>query len=122
MTIRVKFRVDGDVVETMLIENRDIGPQIRQHNACGLEAGDSAVLDVHTKHCDACESSVAEQIGLSDDEIAKIKQWRTRKADGISSGELGKILDKIVDCLDDEAYETCKREHGRIVVEVEPTP
>jgi len=124
--IRIKFRDgDGTVFETMLLDDRpDIGPELRQLHAADCDAGPSQVIDVPTGHCHDClgayEDIVGRQLGLKAEELERLTKWRTAKQDGVSPGELGRILDKVCKLLN--ADHDCNRESERIVVEVEPTP
>lgn len=124
--IRIKFRDgDGTVFGTMLLEDRpDIGPELRQLKAADCDAGPSQVLDVPTTHCNDClgayEDAVGRQLGLTHYELETLTKWRTAKQDGVSPAELGRILDRVCKLLN--ADHDCRREHERIVVEVEPTP
>jgi hypothetical protein len=123
--IRITFRDDDDVFETLLLEDReDVGPEIRQLRAADCDAGPSQPVDVEVGHCPACLSDendpVGELLGLSREEHRILMRWRTRKEDGVSSGELGRILDKLCRVLDRPRL--CDRETKRIVVQVDPTP
>ena len=124
--MRLKVRDEyGDVSESYLITDRpDVGPEIQQVDAPLCEAGTSAPLDVGVGHCGRClagdDVPVGELLGLSPDELRKLCNWRTAKQDGVSSAEMGQILDKVVELLD--ATRVCDRETARIVLEVEPTP
>lgn len=128
--IRINFRDDGNVFETFLLEDRhDIGPDLRQADAPLCEAGSSVPLDVPFEHCQACEMSIADQIGLTDSEMDRISRWREVKnmrpddirEERMTGADLGAILDKIVAKLDTYST-TCDAKTHRIVVEVEPTP
>lgn len=128
--IRMKFRDDGDIFETLLIDDRDdVGPELRQVDAPGCDAGPVHVVDVPMEHCNACVDSIAEQIGLSDDEVDRIVRWRDardmtpdeRKSQRMTPAELGEILDKIVSELP-TCDGNCPKDVHRIMVEVEPTP
>jgi len=78
--IRLKFRDDGDLFQTLLLEDRrDIGPEVRQVNAANCDAGPTATVDVPRKHCNACSSTIAELLGLREDEVERIKRWREAK-------------------------------------------
>lgn len=121
--IRLKVRDPaGDLADTFLIEDRpDIGPEICQYQAAKSEAGRSVVVDgLARSHCDVCDTDIADQIGLTHHEVDAIRGWRERKERGISSGELGRILDKICDAL--ETSFDCDSGDIRIVLEVEPVP
>jgi hypothetical protein len=129
--IRIKYRDgNGDVFETMLLEDRpDVGPELRQFKAPGCDAGPTQVLDVPTEHCRACYTAIGDLIGLTDSEQGRIRRWREaaemstedRESANMTAAELGRILDKIVKALDlvddDDDHDTM-----RVVVEVEPTP
>lgn len=127
--IRIKFRHDDGIFETMLLEDRkDIGPEIRKLHDPDCDADRTQTLDVPIDHCPACSDTIAEQLELTPDERERIIRWRDaakmtpdeRIEENMTPSELGAILDKIVARLD-----TCD-EHGdetqRIVVQVEPTP
>jgi hypothetical protein len=125
MTVtRIKFRHDGELVETMYLENRaDVGPEIRQEHAPDCDAGTSAVFDLDVSEYG---DIVIELLGLDDNEVDRIVAWRDaakmtpdeRVAEHMTPAELGKVLDKIAKCLKNPA----RRDIHRIVVEVEPTP
>lgn len=129
--IRIKFRGDDNrVFETMLLEDRpDTGPQIREHKAPDCDADRSITLDVPSGHCDACCMDIADQIGLTEDEVDAISRWREAKGmaasdragEGLTAEILGAILDKIVRKLG-YVNDTCDEHDQRIVIEVEPTP
>lgn len=109
--------------ERFTIEDKETGLDIRLSSECKLAADTSAVYDLETSHCDAChdEMSVAEIIGLTTEEADTLTRWRTRKQDGISSKQLGEILDKVVQAIGKRPIE-CGSQHERIVLKVEPTP
>lgn len=128
--IRIKLRHDGDVFETLLLEDRrDIGPEIRPDTAADSEADRFVAVDVPTGHCDRCKASMDDRFGLSEDEAERILRWRDaakmspdeRQDEGLTAADLGVILDKI--CvrigLGDE---DCDSDATRIVIDVEPTP
>lgn len=125
MTVRIRFRDEGEVFETLILEDRaDVGPEIRQINAPGCEAGTFQAIDVAMGHCPCCigieDEPVGHILGLTSGELGILSRWRTRKADGVSSGEIARILDKLIAALTQDKL--CETEVKRIVVEVEPTP
>lgn len=128
--IRMKFRDDGELFQTLLLEDRpDIGPELRQLKAPGCDAGPTATVDVPRKHCNACSSTIADLLGLRPDEIERIKRWREakdmtpdeRRENNMTPTELGVIIDKIAEQLD-AGEADCEDDEHRIVVEVESEP
>ena len=119
--IRLKVRDGtGDVIDRMIIDNRGAGIDIRQEDAPFMDADSSQPVDLEVLHCNACTTSIAEQIGLTAEEVSVIARWRHRKEDGTSAKRLGEILDKIVNRLDYTDNE-CTAESERFVIEVEET-
>lgn len=123
--IRIKLKNQGDVFETLLLEDRtDVGPEIRQWDAPGCDAAQFVPVDVDVEHCNACDASQDDRVGvvlgLTDDELDTLVRWRTAKQDGVSLAEMGRILDKL--CARLNRHASCDRDHHRIVIEVEPVP
>lgn len=114
--------VDRDE-ERYVIDDGETGLDIRHESKCKLDADVSTTHDLEISHCEACydEMSIADVLGLSDDEADLLTRWRTRKQDGISSAKLGDILDKVVRAIARRPIE-CSSRHERIVLKVEPTP
>lgn len=122
--VRIKFRHNDKVIETMLLEVRpDLGPEIRQQHAPDCEAGTFAVLDVDVSEYG---DTLAERLGLDEDDIDRLSRWRDaakmkpdeRVDERMTAKELGAILDRIARRLS----RGTERDVHRIVVEVEPTP
>lgn len=119
-TIKLWVRTDVEDVDydEFTIEDSETGPEIRHKGSAKLEAGPTATCDVPVNHCPACDKTIAELIGLSEDEVEIISNWRKRKKNGITSERMGEILDKIVGKLD-RSDQTCTNDEHRIVLEVE---
>lgn len=117
--IKIKVRDNGEIIETLIAEDRGTGTDIRAERAAICDASISATVDLDVHHCDACGDSIADQLGLSDAEVDKIARWRKRKDPDhpISGKELGEILDKIVARL--EEVGDCDADETRLVIEVE---
>lgn len=118
----IRLTIGGDEFagnSELLIEDRGTGMDIRHAKAAICDAASHAAVDIDIGHCNACGTSVAELLGLSLDEVTKIRKWRTRKEDGVTSTELGAVLDKIASGLTTQHGRDCHKDSNRIVLEVE---
>lgn len=111
-----------EVVHRLVIDDTGSGVEIRQEKDCLIAADRSITLDMDHAHCHGCSETgshaVHELLGLTDDEADILCRWRTRKEDGYSASELGKILDKVVKALN-APDPVCETEHERILLRVE---
>ena len=132
ITVRLKVRQDGDVVETYLVDLGHHGVDVRREGDGRMEADRSVAVELEPSHCRACDlltddgdsdiPQIWEALGLTSDEREKLSRWRERKSAGISAAELALILDKVTSKLEDPVRKplaSCDREADAIVIEVE---
>lgn len=119
MKIRLRVNDSADNHDSIILCT-DAEPMDMYDEATGCQA-DARIdhpLVVSHQHCDGClfEATRHEVLGLTEDEAQHLIDWRKRKAMGVSSADMGRLLDKVAAYLAKDAYDCPNATNGETLM------